>query len=75
MKVIPWIACTALIGGCTVPLVIQERGAKLSGSGTASTGFGGGVMEVTLEQKIYRGRWQQQMGQSATILTMPGAPA
>jgi len=75
MNVIAWIACVALIGGCAVPLVIQERGSKLSGSGTATTGFGGGVIEVTLEQKVYRGRWQQQTGQTSTILTVPGATA
>ena len=63
------------MGGCAVPLVIQERGAKLSGSGTATTGSGGGAMEVTLERKTYRGRWQQQTGQSFTILTMPGTLA
>ena len=72
MKVIPWMAYIALISGCAVPLVIQERGSKLSGSGTATTGFGGGVIEVTLEQKVYRGRWQQQTGQTSTILTCQG---
>ncbi len=32
-------------------------------------------MEVTLEQKVYRGRWQQQTAQTTAILTRPGTLA
>ncbi len=59
----------------SVPLVIRERGTQLTGNGIANKGRDGGTMNVTLDNKVYRGRWQMAaIASTGTASSIGGKP-